>query len=124
MSVRSHRLAVCGDVAHQVEQQASNGVPITIGQTDNYARAENAYLPTLQISGLQISNGALPVVQLIDEATGEPVYTLRIPEKTWRPPVFWSSSYTIRVGEGDHVRQMHGIQSTDKPNEATLRIDL
>jgi len=93
------------------------GWPITIHQSDNYARSEIAYLPTLQLSG-----ESLPVVQLIDEATGEPVYTLRIPTKTWRPPVFYRGTYTIRIGEGEHLQELQGIQSTEKPDGAILRV--
>jgi len=120
------------------DAQQFPGWPITIQQTDNYARTEIEYLPTLQISGesfpvdqlpliqlplVQLPLVQLPLVQLIDEATGELVYTLRMPKKTWRPPAFWRSSYTLRVGEGEHIQQLEGILSTDKPNDTTLRID-
>ncbi|MHC4180394.1 MAG: metallophosphoesterase family protein, partial [Planctomycetota bacterium] len=49
------------------------GWPKTIRQTDNYGRQAAAYLPTLKIRGRED-----PVVQVIDEADRQIVYTLRI----------------------------------------------
>jgi hypothetical protein len=47
------------------------GWPVTIHQTDNYGRKAAAWLPTLVIKGQ-----TNPVVQIIDEACDETVYTL------------------------------------------------
>jgi len=40
-----------------------------------------------------------PVVQVIDEATKEIVYTLRIQGASFRPMVFREGVYTVKVGE-------------------------
>ena len=56
------------------------GWPVTIRQTDNDGRRAAAYLPTLNVTGLED-----PVVQVVDESNGEIVYTLRIKGHTSAP---------------------------------------
>ena len=68
------------------------GWPLTLRQEDNYARKAVAWLPTVRVSG-----GKDPVVQVIDEANGEVVYTLRIPGTEYRPKVFKQGTYTLKV---------------------------
>ena len=76
------------------------GWPVTIDQTDNYGRAAAAYLPTIEVSGLDD-----PVVQLVNEDSGEVVYTLRINGQTFRPKVFAAgATYTVKVGDPDTDR--------------------
>ncbi len=70
------------------------GWPITISQFDNYGRAAEAYLPTLKFQGL-----ADPVVQVVDEKSGEIVYTIRAKGDSFRPKVFSMGAYTVRCGE-------------------------
>ncbi len=70
------------------------GWPVTIRQEDNYGRQAQAWLPELKIKGPED-----PIVQVIDEANGAVVYTLRINGTSFRPKVFHSGEYTIRVGE-------------------------
>ncbi|CAN0433172.1 unnamed protein product, partial [Scytosiphon promiscuus] len=53
-----------------------DGWPITINQEDNYGRKAKAYLPTVEVSGLENP----PVIQIIDEASSEIVYTIRAKE--------------------------------------------
>jgi len=82
------------------------GWPKTIRQFDNYGRKAAAYLPTLRISGMKD-----PVVQVVDEAGGEVVYTLRIKGNEFRPKVFSEGTYTIRVGEQpDTMKELSGIR--------------
>ena len=70
------------------------GWPVTFSYLENYARKPVAYLPTLRFQGMEN-----PVVQVVDEADGEIVYTLRIKGTEFRPWVFAPGSYTIKVGE-------------------------
>ena len=81
------------------------GWPITITQQDNYGRKAKAYLPNLQIKG-----PADPVVQVIHEGRNELVYALRIQGREFQPKVFEEGSYTIRVGEGEHMETLQGIE--------------
>jgi hypothetical protein len=70
--------------------------PVTFNQLDNYG-GEVGYLPTLEISGLED-----PVVQLVDEDSGEVIYTLRIAGTRCRPKLFDAAgSYTVIVSEPD-----------------------
>jgi len=96
------------------------GWPITIDQTDNYGRKAAAYLPTLQITGM---NDA--VVQVIEEASGEIVYTLRIKGNEFRPKVFAPGKYTIHVGDGGAARRktLRGIEAVAEGGLAKLRVE-
>ncbi|MFQ6130528.1 MAG: alkaline phosphatase D family protein [Armatimonadota bacterium] len=70
------------------------GWPLTIAQEDNYGRKASAYLPTILAPG-----EANPLVQVIDQADGEVVYTLRIRGSSYRPKVFKDGLYTVKIGE-------------------------
>jgi alkaline phosphatase D len=85
------------------------GWPITIQQTDNYNRKAVAYLPTLYFVG-RITD---PVVQVIDDADSEIVYTLRVKGNTFRPMVFKEGAYNIRMGNPDtgQVKTWLGVNS-------------
>ena len=90
------------------------GWPITVDQLDNYGRKAVAYLPTLEFKGI-----ANPVVQIVEEATGEIIYTLRISGNTFKPKVFSTGAHTIRIGTdkpGD--KEFKGV----KPSEKTMTI--
>ena len=82
------------------------GWPVTIDIVQTHARNAAAHLPTLRVSG--ITN---PVVQIVDEESGEIVYTLRIAGPSWRPHVFAPGTYTIRVTDPDTGRErvMKGV---------------
>jgi alkaline phosphatase D len=45
------------------------------------------------------------VVQIVDEANGEIVYTLRIAGQSWRPPVFAPGKYTVKVSDPEAGRE-------------------
>ena len=93
------------------------GWPKTINQTDNYGRKALAYLPTLKFKGLEN-----PVVQIIDEANGEIVYTLRIKGNTFKPKVFKKGSYTIKTGK-DKLEKIHtNVKSLEQGQSKTITI--
>lgn len=75
------------------------GWPMTFSMADNDGRDILGYLPTLKV------NEDDPVVQVIDERTGEILYTERITGRTFRPRIFAESRYTLKVGRNkpDHV---------------------
>ncbi|MBF0430691.1 MAG: T9SS type A sorting domain-containing protein [Fibrobacteria bacterium] len=95
------------------------GWPLTIAQTDNYGRKAVQYLPTLDIKGMTD-----PVVQIINEATSEKVYTLRIKGTSFRPKVFAAGTYTIKVGEPgtEDLATLPGIQSLVPDSAKTLTV--
>lgn len=69
------------------------GWPITIKMSDNDGRKPVGYLPELSFRDFSD-----PVVQVIDEATGEILYTRRIVGNRFRPPVFSDSTFTVKTG--------------------------
>ena len=95
------------------------GWPMTITQTDNYARKAVAWL-----GRLNFKNVTNPVVQVIDESTGEIVYTLRIKGSTFQPKVFKKGVYTIKVGR-DKLEKTLEHQRTLEPDQMkTLHIEI
>ena len=60
----------------------------------NDGRTVHAYLPEVKLDG--VSN---PVVQVISEATGEILYTVRSQTESFKPRVYSPGSYTVNVGE-------------------------
>ena len=95
------------------------GWPLTIEQQDNYGRRALAWLPKLQFKGQ-----ASPVVQVIDEASGEVVYTLRTRGDSFRPKVFREGTYTIKVGERGKEKVIAGIRSAAENDDASLAVEL
>jgi len=71
-----------------------NGWPVTINQMDNYGRKAVGFLPTIEVEGMSD-----PVVQIIDEPDGEIVYTMRIKGTSFKPKVFKTGYYTVKIGE-------------------------
>jgi hypothetical protein len=78
------------------------GWPITIKMTDNDGRQPKAWLPTLKFVGL-----IDPVVQVIDQLSGEILYTQRIKGASFTAPVYRPGLYTVKIG-------------IDKPDRLTL----
>ena len=97
------------------------GWPRTIHQLDNYARKPVGRLPALLVTGMTD-----PVVQVIDEATDEIVYTLRIRGTEFRPMVFKTGRYTLRVGEpgADRITTIRNIESIGLQDSKTIEIRL
>jgi alkaline phosphatase D len=94
------------------------GWPVTIEMLENYGRKPAAYLPRLQISG--INN---PLVEVIDEAGGELVYCLRLAAASIQPHVFRAGKYTVRVSqpESGKVKELKGVEAAAK-NDASVRV--
>ncbi len=102
----------------QPDAKEHPGWPITVAQEDNYGREAVAWLPIL--TGRADSK---PVVQVIDDASGDVLYTLRVKGLPWQPKVFAEGSYTVRISEGTHMKTMAGLSaSTEK--ESVQRIPL
>ncbi len=96
------------------------GWPKTIDVTDNYGRKAAAYLPTIQVQG-----SADPVLQVIDERSGEIVYTLRIHGNRFKPKVFRPGNYTVRLSTDDGKKtERTGIKSVPDDDQQTIKIEL
>jgi hypothetical protein len=84
------------------------GWPITINQFDNYGRRPVAWLPEVEApSGI-----THPVVRVVDERSGELVYSLRSRTPRFKPWVFADGHYTVQIGEpSDRVATLTGQRS-------------
>lgn len=82
------------------------GWPFTFNQLDNYGRKAISYLPNLKI------NKSNQVVQVINEDSGETIYTIRIKGNQFKPKVFSTGSYTIKVGEKGNEKIISGLKSS------------
>ncbi|MEQ1824397.1 MAG: metallophosphoesterase family protein [Pirellula sp.] len=69
------------------------GWPITVDISDNDGRKPVAWLPKIIVQG-----AVNPVVQVVDQASNEILYTTRIQGSEVQPPVFALGTYTIRIG--------------------------
>ncbi|MGC8892830.1 MAG: hypothetical protein ACP5P6_09560 [Candidatus Saccharicenans sp.] len=70
------------------------GWPLTISQAENDGRQPVSYLPLFKFKGLEN-----PVVQVVEEKSGEILYTLRIRGTEYRPGVYRVGRYLVRCGE-------------------------
>jgi alkaline phosphatase D len=95
------------------------GWPITIKQTDNYGRKAAAYLPSLKINGMND-----PVVQVVEEASGEVIYTLRIKGDQFRPKVFARGRYSVKIGEPGtpKFKTIAGVAAVEESDSATMEV--
>ena len=72
------------------------GWPLEIDLLDNYGRKAAGHLPALAISGVK-----QPLIEVMEQATGELVYALRVAEPKFTPHVFAAGKYTVRVSDPD-----------------------
>ena len=70
------------------------GWPITVAMESNDGRKVHARLPPVKLPGI-----ARPVVQVIAEATGEILYTVRSQTESFVPRVYAPGRYTVRAGQ-------------------------
>jgi hypothetical protein len=66
--------------------------PITIDQTDNGLPDTGWTLPEVSAPGLTD-----PIVEVVDESTGERVYAFRVQGTSLEPPVWGPGTYSVRV---------------------------
>ena len=90
------------------------GWPVTFRQEDNYGRTPTGYLPRFETSGM-----ANPVVQVVNETSGEVVYTLRIKESSFVPMVFAQGPHTVHLGDPGTTAWMTYSGLETKPGAAT-----
>ena len=75
------------------ENQQYEGWPKTISQFDNYGKKGWARLPLISVKNAEHP----PVIELINESTGELVYCVRMKESEFSPKVFGDGSYKITI---------------------------
>ena len=79
-----------------------------------------AWLPELHFTG-----GESPVLQVIAEATGEILYTVRVQGAKFQPPVFEAGKYTIKVGRNRPDGMTYsGIEAGERGSAAARDVSL
>ena len=92
-NITMESLRFLSDVTKPDSESQHPGWPLTINQMDNYGREPVAWLPTLIISG-----DPDPVVEIINQTTGELEYIVRIKGNKFMPKVFSSDKFIVKVG--------------------------
>ncbi len=84
-----------------------DGWPVTVDQLDNGFPKRGLVLDKVDTAGV-----ADPVIQVIDESSGEIVYALRISGSSFEPRVFRDGSYTVKVtgSDRDNERVLRGLR--------------
>ncbi len=79
--------------AKQGDKAQFPGWPITVAMDANDGRKILGHLPELIFTGAQN-----PVVQVIAEATGDILYTVRVQGDRFQPRVYAAGKYTVKIG--------------------------
>ncbi len=96
------------------------GWPITVRTENNDGRKPVAWLPALAIEG---ADG--PVVQVVAEATGEILYTVRAGGGRFQPPVYSQGTFTVKVGrDRPDGATLTGLQAAAKERAGTRTVRL
>ena len=86
------------------------GWPITVQMDDNDGRRPVAWLPEMNVE-----NGERPVVQVIAEATGEILYTIRAESNRLQLPVYSQGTFTVKTGrDRPDAVTLTGVKAIDK----------
>ncbi len=107
------------DVANPGPDDQFPGWPLTISQFDNYGRDAEAWLP-----GIQIEGEPDPVIEVINQQTGEMEYSVRINGMSFSPKVFSEGIFTIRLGypEQDNWKIIDNIETIVNMDDKKLLI--
>lgn len=96
------------------------GWPITVNMDANDGRKVVGHLPELVIKG--ITN---PVIQVIEEAKGEILYTVRAQGSRFQPRVYSMNKHTIKIGaDKPEAKTLTGIQPAAEKNTPPLEITI
>ncbi len=95
------------------------GWPITVAMHDNDGREPFGWLPEVQIAGAPNA-----VVQVVEESSGEVLYTVRSNGATFQAPVYNDGLYTLKVGMDfpDGV-SMPGLKPAKQGSQPPIRIE-
>ena len=93
------------------------GWPVTVDQQDNYAREAYGYLPELVFEGIDKT-----VVQVIDQADEQVVYTVGVNTKTFRPKVFKAGKYTVIAGDQLDKQKVFKNIAAETNNKKTINV--
>lgn len=96
------------------------GWPLTIDSTKNDGRKVVGWLPEIVVQA-----NVNPVVQVIDEGTGEVLYTVRAASNRFRPRVYSEGNFTVRVGrDRPDQKTVEGLKGTQEPPTNEIVVEL
>ncbi len=95
------------------------GWPITIDNRDNDGRKPVGFLPELVVTGIE-----RPVVQVIEMATNEILYTVRADSNRFRAPVYSEGRFTLKVGRDKaDLKSFQGLVPAAENDVTVLRVN-
>lgn len=95
-----------------------DGWPQTVDVAENYGRAPAARLPELRFTNLEN-----PMIQVVEDATGEVVYTRRVRGTSFRPEVFEEGLYAVRVGDdAEWTHTFEKVETVASDSDATIEV--
>jgi hypothetical protein len=96
------------------------GWPISFAMEDNDGRTPAGWLPQLNFRGTPN-----PVVQVIEEATGEILYTVRVQGDRFRPRVYRNGPHTVKVGRNlPNGAELRALMSRPREDRTTMDVTL
>ncbi|WP_303921177.1 alkaline phosphatase D family protein [Draconibacterium sediminis] len=95
-----------------------SGWPLTISQFDNFGKVNQIKLPTIKVLG-----DADPVVEVINEQTGETESIVRIKGNEFHPVAYQKGKYTIKVTypEKNTIKEVTGISGDDAESNIEIK---
>ncbi|MEE2942532.1 MAG: hypothetical protein VX413_03955 [Verrucomicrobiota bacterium] len=105
------------DVRHGDGAQFA-GWPITVAQDANDGRKVAGYLPELIFSG-----GKNSVVQVVEEKSGEVLYTVRARDGRFQPRVYSKGKHTVKIGpQKPDAKTLAGLEPKSKSAAGKLNV--
>ena len=101
---------------NEKEKAQFPGWPITVSVENNDGRKVAGWLPELVFE-----NGANPVVQVIENATDEILYTIRTQGGRFHPRVYSTGKHTVKVGQNKPDSQTFASMEPKAKAESGLR---
>jgi hypothetical protein len=102
------------------DQAQYPGWPITVSMDDNDGRKTTGWLPELVFKG-----ASHPVVEVINDGTGEVLYTVRVPGERFRPRVYSNDLHSVRVGrDRPDGPQLRGLTPGPKDDGRKMEVSL
>lgn len=99
------------------DRQQFPGWPVTVKSEDNDGRKPSAWLPELVFEGASDA-----VLQVIEERTGDILYTIRTKGARHQPAVFAPGRYTIRAGRDKPEHEIaKNVEAKEKGASGTLQ---
>ncbi len=106
--------------AKQGDKAQFPGWPITVAMDANDGRKVAGWLPELVFEGAEN-----PVVQVIEEATGDILYTVRVQGGRFQPRVYSAGKHTVKIGrDKPDAQTLAGLEAKPKAESGQRAVKL